>query len=74
MNEALALSRLATKLLRDLEDIADSCEDDSAVHSQSIEVILDAFSNVEVIISSGKEPDEEPGDAARSLDDEGSVN
>lgn len=61
MNEALALSKLATKLLRDLEDIADSVEEDSAVHSQSIEVILDAFSDVDTIISQRKpeEPHEE---------------
>lgn len=72
MNEAIALSKLATKLLRDLEDVADSVDDDSAVHSQSIELILSCFESVEYLISQRKS--DETVDTASTLDEDESVN
>lgn len=74
MNEALALSKLATKLLRELEDISDSVEDDSAVHSQSIETILSCFESVEYLVSQRKKESDEPDNTGSPSFDDESVN
>lgn len=63
MNEAIELSRLATRLLRQLQDISDDNRIDGDSHVRSIEVILEAFGAVDQLICMRKPETEHIDDA-----------
>lgn len=74
MNEALQFSKLASGLLRNLQEVSESTEEDDAVHAQSIELILDAFSSVDRIISLRKPEEPDEHQLERPNDDDDPVN
>lgn len=74
MIEALQFSKLASGLLRNLQEVSESTEEDDAVHAQSIQLILESYERVEYLISQRKLPDETPADTEHLDDSDDSVN